>query len=275
MAQRRKPIPKTQHEIATGKAKSVNRGKQIKRDDKTTNFYLGLYDIDEAVQYYFDNIIKPTVVDNEESVKVPVLYGNPARWKSVQKSGYARDVKGKLIIPLIMYRRSSVAKNREFASKIDANNPQLFYDVFRKKYNKKNKYDKFNVLHGRTPSRESYNIVVPDYVTLSYDCIIWTDYVQHMNKLIESINYSSDSYWGDPERYKFKASISDYSITTDTPQGTDRMVRASFAITMNGYIIPDALNKELTQSSIKSYSTSRIIMELKEIDDIKDIPRDS
>ncbi len=96
-----------------------------------------------------------------------------------------------------------------------------------------------------------------------------------MNKLIESINYSSDSYWGDPERYKFKASISDYSITTDTPQGTDRMVRASFAITMNGYIIPDALNKELTQSSIKSYSTSRIIMELKEIDDIKDIPRDS
>ena len=58
MAQRRKPIPKTQHEIATGKAKSVNRGKQIKRDDKTTNFYLGLYDIDEAVQYYFDNIIK-------------------------------------------------------------------------------------------------------------------------------------------------------------------------------------------------------------------------
>lgn len=275
MAQRRKPIPKTQYEISTGKEKKVNRGNQIKRDDKTSNFYMGLYDIDESIQYYFDNIIKPTVTEGEELIKVPVLYGSPERWKSVQKSGFSRDVKGKRVIPLIMYRRSSVSKNREFANKIDANNPQLFYDIFRKKYNKKNRYDKFNVLHGRNPSTESYNIVVPDYVTISYDCIIWTDYVEHMNKLIESINYASDSYWGDPERYKFRANINDYSITTDTPQGADRMVRAAFTIQMNGYIIPDALNKELSQSSIKSYGVTKIIMEMKEIDDINNIPTEN
>ncbi len=275
MAKRRKPIPKTQQEIFSGKEKKVNRGNQIKRDDTVSNFYLGLYDIDESIQYYFDNIIKPSITEGEELIKVPVLYGSPERWKSVQKSGFSRDVQGKRVIPLIMYRRSSVAKNREFASKIDANNPQLFYDIFKKKYNKRNRYDKFNVLHSRTPSTESYNIVVPDYVTISYDCIIWTDYVEHMNKLIESINYASDSYWGDPEKYKFKASISDYSLTTDTPQGADRMVRAAFTITMNGYIIPDALNKELTQASIKSYSQTKVIMELKEIDDIDNIPREN
>mgnify|MGYP003148947407 CR=1 FL=1 len=273
MAKRRKPIPKTQQEIFSGKKKSINRGNQIKRDDNVSNFYMGLYDIDESIQYYFDNVIKPSVTEGEELVRVPVLFGSPERWKSVQKSGYSRDVNGKRIIPLIMYRRSSVSKNNEFASKIDANNPQLMYDIFRRKYNKNNRYDKFNVLHDRNPSQESYNIVVPDYVTISYDCIIWTDYVEHMNKLIESINYAAGSYWGDPEKYKFKANISDYSITTDTPQGADRMVRAAFSIQMNGYIIPDALNKELSQSSIKSYSTSKIIMELKEIDNIKDIPR--
>ncbi len=275
MAQRRKPIPKSQQEILTGKENKINRGEQIKRDDKTSNFYLGLYDIDEAIQYYFDNVIKPTVIDNKEIIKVPVWYGSPQRWKSVQKSGYARDVKGKLQIPLIMYRRSSVSKNREYASKIDANNPQLFYDIFKKKYNKKNKYDRFSVLQGRQPSQESYNIVVPDFVTISYDCIIWTDYVEHMNKLIESINYASDSYWGDPEKYKFKSTISDYALTTDTPQGADRMVRAAFSIQLNGYIIPDALNKELSQSSIKSYSKSQVKMEIKEVDNIKDIPRNS
>ena len=273
MAQRRKPIPKTQQEIITGKEKTVNRAEQIKRNDTAPNFYMGLYDIDESIQYYFDNVIKPSVTEGEELIKVPVLYGSPERWKSVQKNGFSRDVKGKTVIPLIMYRRSSVAKNREFASKIDANNPQLFYDIFKKKYNKNNRYDKFNVLHGRTPSVESYNIVVPDYVTISYDCIIWTDYVEHMNKLIESINYASDSYWGDPEKYKFKATISDYSLTTDTPQGADRMVRAAFNIQMNGYIIPDALNKELSQSSIKSFSKTKIVMEMKEIDNITNIPR--
>ncbi len=275
MATRRKPIPKTQYEISTGKEKKINRGHQVKRDDKTTNFYMGLYDIDESIQYYFDNVIKPVVTEGEEVVRVPVLFGSPERWKSVQKSGFSRDVKGKRIIPLIMYRRSSVSKNREFANKIDANNPQLFYDIFKKKYNKKNRYDKFNVLHGRNPSQESYNIVVPDYVTISYDCIIWTDYVEHMNKLIESINYASDSYWGDPEKYKFRANISDYSITTDTPQGADRMVRAAFTIQMNGYIIPDALNKELSQSSIKSFSKTKVIMEMKEIDNINNIPREN
>jgi hypothetical protein len=31
-----------------------------------------------------------------------------------------------------------------------------------------------------------------------------------MNKLIEAINYASDSYWGDPESFKFKASIDSF-----------------------------------------------------------------
>ena len=57
MAKKRIPIPKTQYEISTGKSKKTNRADQIKRDDNTSNFYLGLYDIDESIQYYFDNVI--------------------------------------------------------------------------------------------------------------------------------------------------------------------------------------------------------------------------
>ena len=275
MAKKRIPIPKTQYEISTGKSKKTNRADQIKRDDNTSNFYLGLYDIDESIQYYFDNVIKPHVTENNELIKVPVLFGSPERWKSVQKGGYHRDVKGKIILPLIMYRRTSVAKRMDFTNKLDANNPHLFYDIFRKKYNSRNRYDKFSVLHGRKPSEESFNIIAPDFVSITYDCIIWTDYVEHMNKLIESINYASDSYWGDPERYKFKASISDYSITTDTPQGADRMVRAAFTISLTGYIIPDALNKELSQASMKSFTKSQLKIKLEELDNIKDIPSNS
>ena len=145
------------------------------------------------------------------------------------------------------------------------------YDIFKKKYTSKNKYDKFSVLHGRAPIEESYNIIVPDFVSITYDCIIWTDYVEHMNKLIESINYASDSYWGDPEKFKFKALISDYAITTDTPQGADRMVRSAFTISLTGYIIPDALNKELTQASLKSFSKAQMVISMKEVDDINSV----
>ena len=92
-----------------------------------------------------------------------------------------------------------------------------------------------------------------------------------MNKLIESINYASDSYWGDPEKFKFKALISDYAITTDTPQGADRMVRSAFTISLTGYIIPDALNKELTQASLKSFSKAQMVISMKEVDDINSV----
>ena len=90
---------------------SSNRGAQIKRDDKVKNYYLGLYDIDECIQYYFDNVIQPTVDDGDEYVKVPMVYGSPERWNSIQQNGHLRDKQGKLQIPAIVYRRTSVAKN--------------------------------------------------------------------------------------------------------------------------------------------------------------------
>jgi hypothetical protein len=32
------------------------------------------------------------------------------------------------------------------------------------------------------PAVEQYNIVVPDYIKLTYECLIWTKYVEQMNK---------------------------------------------------------------------------------------------
>ena len=96
---------------------ATNRGDQIKRDDKVKNYYLGLYDIDECIQYYFDNIIQPTVDDGDEFVRVPMIYGSPERWMSIQQNGYLRDKQGKLQIPAIVYRRTSVAKNRNLSNK--------------------------------------------------------------------------------------------------------------------------------------------------------------
>jgi hypothetical protein len=63
-----------------------------------------------------------------------------------------------------------------------------------------------------------------------------------MNKIVESINFASDSYWGDPERFKFRASIDNYTTTTELSQGTDRTVKTTFQIKMAGYIVSDAIN---------------------------------
>lgn len=235
-----------------------NRGDQIKRDDTVKNYYLGLYDIDECIQYYFDNVIQPTVDDGDEYVRVPMIYGSPERWMSVQENGYLRDKQGKLQIPAIVYRRTSVAKNRNLSNKLDANNPHFHY-TFQKQYNSRNRYDNFAALNDIKPSTENYNVVIPDFVTLTYECIIWTEYVEQMNKIVESINYAEDAYWGDPEKFKFRALVEDFSSETDLESDADRTVRTSFTISMEGYIITDTMNKELANQNVKTFGPVQTI----------------
>ena len=238
--------------------KPINRGKITKReDDNIKDISVGLQDHDEAIMYYFDNVIKPSVVMNGERIDVPLIYGSPERWKSVQRDGYYRDKEGKIQTPIIMFKRNSVEKRRDLGNKMDANNPQLYY-TFQTKYNKRNQYDNFSVLQGRTPNKEFHAVVIPDYVKLKYSFIIWTDYVAHMNKIVESINYSSDSYWGDSERFKFNARIDTFTNKVELSQGTNRMVKTDFGLELQGYIVPDAMNAALAKKPQKFFSTSAV-----------------
>ena len=233
---------------------SSNRGDQIsRRDDTVQDISIGLQDHDEAIMYYFNEVIKPSVIIGGNRTNVPIIYGSPERWKGVQQDGYYRDKEGKLQVPLIMFKRDSVEKRRDLGNKLDGNNPQLYY-TFQEKYTKRNQYDNFSVLQNRQPQKEFHAVVVPDFIKLSYSCIIWCDYIAQMNKLIEMINYTSDSYWGDPERFKFNAKIDTYNNTTEIAQGDNRTVKTDFGLTLQGYLVPDSINKQLSRKPQKHYS---------------------
>jgi hypothetical protein len=236
-----------------------NRSLQMSfKDDTTKPFTLGLQDIDESIMYYFQNVIRPTVLQNGVKIPVPIIYGSPERWKSTQKDGYYKDKNGAIMSPLIMFKRDTIDKNRSLTNKIDANTPHL-YTSFKKVYNLKNDYSNFNILNNRIPTEQFIVNVVPDYVTLTYSCTIQTYYMEQLNKIIEAINYASDSYWGDPERFKFKASIDSYATTVEITDNTNRIVKGTFSIKLFGYVVPDTIQKELT--AIKKYnSKSQVII---------------
>ena len=268
-----KPIPKTQAELFKEQADSKASGaksiipnlkkrelqRSVKNDD-VKRLHIGLRDIDETIVYYFSKVIKPTVIQNGSKLNVPVLYGSPERWKAVQKDGYYRDKNGKIQAPLIMFKRDSVTKNRSYGNKVDPNNP-LTYGVFKKQFSKKNIYDRFSVVTNRNKIDELYGVIVPEYVTLNYSCIIFTDYVEQMNKIIEAINYASDSYWGDYEKFSFRARIDEYTTNTEVTQGQDRTVKTNFTITMNGYVIPDSIQATIAGMN-KFYSKSSVNFKL-------------
>lgn len=274
---RKKPV-KTQEElrremitpfdtsgIPVAENPKTKRSLQRRVDDSTTKtLTIGLKDIDETIVYYFNNVIRPTVSQNGNLVSVPILYGSPERWSAVQRDGFYRDKNGKIMAPLIMFKRDSVEKNRSLGNKLDANSPQNF-QIFEKKYSNKNVYDSFSILANRIPVREFYGVVIPDYVDITYSCVIFTDYVEQMNKIVEEINYASDSYWGDAEKFKFRAMIDNYTTAIELAKGQDRAVKTTFSIKLLGHIIPDSVST-VPLGSRKFFSKSRVLFNLETID---------
>ena len=238
-----------------------NRSEQMSfKNDTTKPFTVGLQDIDESIMYYFQNVIRPTEIQNGNRLAVPVIYGSPEKWKSVQKDGYYRDEKGKIMAPLIMFKRESLDKNRSIANKLDANNPNN-YQVFTKSYDSRNAYSNFNILNNRKPERQFYNIVVPDYITLTYNFAIFTYYIEQLNKIVEAIEYASDAYWGNPQRFQFKAMIDSFTFQTELVTDNERTVKSTFTLKINGYIIPNTIQKDTTALNKSSNKTQINISE--------------
>jgi len=237
--------------------KKENRSLQTKRSDDTlSNKNLDLYKHDEIIKYFIDNVIIPRVEENGKMINVPVIFGSPDKWKSTQKDGFFRDQKNKLMVPLIMYNRSGHEKNRNLGRNLVPMNPQIF-KTFSSKYTERNNYDLFSVLSNAKPQMEFLNVVVPDYITITYNFVMWTDYISQMNKLSEAFTYAEGSYWGD-ERFKFYASAPSFDQTVEIQEGQDRAVKTSFRLILHGYLISDVLQKEIAEKSQKSFSLNRV-----------------
>ena len=233
-------------------SKSKNRAQQIPFDQKS-KVGITLYDIDYAMMEYMTDVVIPDVEENGTKVKVPLKYGNPERWKSATKDGFIRDQRGKIQIPLIMYKRNSIARDDSLSNTMNRN---VSYPTITK-YNKKQKYDKFSLMNNVTPNVEAFNIAVPDYVTVSYEVMIWTNFTEHMNKIVEQFQYATDEYWGDKKKYKFRVRIDSFDNQTEVGQGSERIVRTTFTMAVNAYLLPKEFNNKPT--STKEFTPKRVI----------------
>ena len=239
---RNKPIPRSQRLI-------FNRGEKISRNspgatDDVKNLSVGIMDMDSAIMYYFNEVIKPEVEVNKEKVKVPCIYASPERWNAISKQGFLRDKKKQIIVPLIAFKRTGMSRNDNMPiDKLDANDPKIFY-TFQKRYSQQNRFDKFSVQKGLEPNREYYNVSMPDYMNLTYEFTIWTSYIEQMNKIVEKINYSDGAYWGEPGKMKFKSSIESFSDASQIDG--EKLIQTTFSVNLYGYILPETFDGKTT-----------------------------
>ena len=227
----------TQTQSYTSEDPKLNKAKQVRRDqDNVKNISVGIYDVDSAFKDFLEKDVKPTVETDGRYYPVPVIYGSPEKWVAAQQRGYIQDDNGMLIIPVIMFKRNTISLNTDL-SKLKVAQNEDAHQMFERKYTKVNRYDQFSILTGQQPVREFMSVERPDYVNLEYEVIVWCDYMEQLNKIVEQIIYFQGRSFG--ERYKFTIKGDSYSFETTHIVNEDRIVRANINLTAKAYIVPE------------------------------------
>ena len=214
--------------------------------DLSKQYSITLKDIDTAVMSYIKNVIKPTVQEANETVKVTVMYGNEERWKSVRKRGVLRDKNNALILPLIMLKRTSVEKS-DMIPGYEHDIRRKYTEIVRNSgWSKKNKYSRFAVQNNDLPVYENLVTSIPNFVNLTYEFVLWTNFIEQMNPLVESFMEYDKTYWGNVDTYRFISTIDSVSDASEMDSRGERFIKSTFSVTTKAYLLPEETNSIVT-----------------------------
>lgn len=227
----------TQTESSTSQDPKLNKAKQVRRDqDNVKNISVGIYDVDTAFKNFLEKDVKPTIEDDGRFYPVPVMYASPEKWASAQRDGFMKDDNGMILTPVISFKRNNLSINTDLAKLKVAQNEDA-HQMFERTYTKTNRYDQFSVLTGQSPKKEYMSVERPDYVNLEYEVVVWCDYMEQVNKIVEQIVFFQGRSFGD--RYKFVIKGDSYAFETISEMGQDRITKASINLTAKAYIVPE------------------------------------
>lgn len=252
--------------------KTIRRDTQIRRDEDTVKgLSITLYDVDFAIKRYIEQIIKPVVIENGRRIPVPVQYGSPEKWTSMQKLAALRDGKSKANFPLIVYTRTAVSHNDELPKlNVLQGRDRQMMDHFINRYTEINKYDKFSMLQNMQPKSERYSIVVPNFVNITYELQLFCDYIEQINDINEMFLDHQGRAWG--IEYKFMTSQAGMDLNTSVPSDGDRINTSTIGLSVKaGLISKDVDMRPSTGKNVTSYYIkfgTRVINDINKIDEI-------
>ena len=244
--------------------RSGNRAQSIIPGNNLSNNYaITLKDLDTSIISYVKDVLRPNIKEANEVIKVPIMYGNEERWKSARKRGVLRDKQGAFVLPLIMLKRTSVVKNADMPLGMEHDVKREHADVVRNStWSKKNRYDRFSVLTGQHPQYENLVTTMPNFVDVTYEFVLWTNFIEQMNPLVEIFVDSDRTYWGNSENYKFLCTIDSINDGTEMSVDTERFIKSTFNLITKAYLLPEDTNSVVTNkiSNVqKKLTVSRVV----------------
>ena len=214
--------------------------------DFSKQYSITLKDIDTSIMSYIKNVVKPTVQEANEQIKVTIMYGNEERWKAVRKRGVMRDKKGALILPLIMLKRTAVEKS-DMIPGYEHDIRRKYTEIVRNSgWSKKNRYTRFAIQTGELPVTQHLVTSIPNFVNITYEFVLWTNFIEQMNPLVESFMEYDKTYWGDKNTYRFISNIDSVSDASEMDSRGERFIKSTFSVTTKAYLLPEETNNIVT-----------------------------
>ena len=230
-----RPVKPTKSESTFSSNEEVKRlsgYSNVNRGD-VKDISIALYDVDFAIKWHIENVIQPTITEENSIISVPVLFSSGEKWAAIQKHGYLRDNQGKILTPLIMIKRNAVSKREDIQDIKVLETPDSRI-TFERKYSKNNRYDKFSLSNSK-PKSEYYSVDVPKFVQVEYELLCWTNTTAQLNEIIEQLIWFDGKAFGDT--HKFNTYIDAPSFETLNNTGEDRLVRATLTMRTKAHIL--------------------------------------
>jgi hypothetical protein len=241
------------------------RVNQVANTENLRAVRLGLYDVDNAIKWHLENVVNLQIDSNQGLKQVPVIFATPEKWVSAQTQGFIRDNNDKIMTPIVVLNRTGVDQRQDYVKNEVLKNEGNQW-LFEKKYSQKNKYTPFNVLTNTTPLREFYLLDIPRFINVTYNVIVWTEFIEQMNDLVEQIMFFNGTAFGDTQKYPTMISSPSFELSNDI--GSDRFVKTTFEFTVKAYLInEDARNRPTVQKIIPA---NKVVINFFESDNLLD-----
>lgn len=209
----------------------------IRRDlDRVPIVTSTFIDVDEAMVAHLINL-ELAVNVNGQARPVTVVFDAQERWVQAQSKGYLTDEAGKPWLPLLLLNRTGESRD----STITINNEFTRHIFHHSQFSAKNPYDRYSQLFNEAPRREIYEVQPPQFYMVSYEGLLWTEYIYQLNPLKEKIGFYSPTYWGVEPGRRYVTILDDFSNTTEVVSGEDRMVKSSFTFQVRVPIVPGTI----------------------------------
>ena len=118
-----------------------------------------------------------------------------------------------------------------------------YTEIVRKSgWSKDNRYSRFATQIGDMPVYENLVTSIPNYVNITYEFVLWTNFIEQMNPLIEAFMEYDKTYWGDVDTYRFISTLDSVSDASEMDSKGERFIKSTFSLISKAYLLPEETN---------------------------------